>query len=455
MKNGKLRKFAIGTLIGGTLTTLAGLVSSSGCVEVNDLNTSDNPSEGRELTIYEGDVKDWTEVDSFVVESPFGSHPVGGIVTSYSNNENSLPPFNTRLTCEQVNPGEKDCSIQIKDNDIDHYTSGNVWDVRVNGAGLGYPFVREHLELTWMYGPSPSGVLEELMDDDGNDDINGQNNEDNGHNNYMSCVKHQDCHGLGNFQCVGDSVHDDFKQCVDGYCSDSEVAYGQFVQWCENGCLDGACIHDPNGDNGNSENGGDSGSDPMCYVDSDCGTDSETFYCVGNYDVHKDHESYSCVNGGCVDNSTYGQWQEWCQEGCQDGACNAVYQPNALERLVAFNSNFERPSQDGKSDIRLYWAEEQGESGNFVYGEFPELDSSHPVHYDVSINFMNGKYLIAVGDPDLVGDIGEVIRGTQSTTGMSSAIGGYNPPEAPDFFVVNPDKGQIPQEVFTIMAHGE
>ena len=334
----KLKNWTIGTLTG-----LAAILSNSSCAQISGLNTSENPTEGRQLTVYEGDVRDWTEIDSFKVGSPYNSSPIGAIVTSMNNGDNALPPFDTRLICEQITDAKKDCAIEVKDNDINNYTNGNVWTIRVDPAPTGFAVNQENLELTWMYGPSPNGVLEVLTNNNNGD--NGGN--DNSGNGGVSCDTHSDCHGFGNYQCVGDSVHDDFYACVNGACSDVALAFGQFKEWCPNGCEDGACLPEPNGDDDN-ENGGTL----ECMANSDCGTNKETLYCVGDYDVYKDTESFACVDGNCVDNSSYEQWQEWCQDGCKDGACVQIYQPTALERLVAFNSNFQRPEADGKSDIR-------------------------------------------------------------------------------------------------------
>jgi hypothetical protein len=445
MKNGKLKKFTIGSLAG-----LAGLVS--GCGSIASYAELD-----------EKDAQEWVDVFKYKSEFKYGSNPNGSTIDVNSvEDDNGMKwpdnqelPFEMRSVCEiDRNTYENLCSIQARD--LNSSNKNAEVRLRVDPVPLGFIKQQDHFIIAYRQtdGYNEDGTIDDLTNGNTNDNGNG----DGGTSGGMSCVNHTDCPPIGDSYCFEGSVHGDYMACgADGQCTENGIAYGQFKEWCPNGCENGVCLPEGVGDSGDSGNGGDSGDSGMggdsgsnleCMIDSDCGTSSESLYCVGGTDIHKDMEKFVCENNLCVDKSTYGEWQEWCQGGCEDGACLPVYQPTMEERLIQWSSA--NLGQDENGDIRLFEVISDGADG-FIATENPNL-YSNPADPSWEGNYVDHvvkgdttqKYIVAVAPSNF----GKVVE-------MYSAINGTNPEDARQLYLFNPNSEAISDQVISIESAGE
>jgi len=98
------------------------------------------------------------------------------------------------------------------------------------------------------------------------------------------------------------------RSCGDGICLGYPSINDNLIEECNNGCLDGVCIDEPN----------------ECTLDSNCPADYYgNNYCENEVILH-DFHNFSCLNGNCNENVTT-QFVDGCQYGCLNGQC---IQPN-------------------------------------------------------------------------------------------------------------------------------
>jgi hypothetical protein len=136
----------------------------------------------------------------------------------------------------------------------------------------------------------------------------------------VGCNSDLDCGSdgfIGELFCTDGGVYQDFKEVrcnnpgeENSFCSFEIME--ELVEDCDDGCEDGECL----------------GGEPEieCSEDLDCGVDGfiNNFCFEGS--VHGDFEEFSCNNPGaedsfCSSEILFGQFIEWCQDGCANGEC--------------------------------------------------------------------------------------------------------------------------------------
>ena len=99
------------------VVSIAALAMNCGYVNPTGL-PSDDPNEGRQLVVYEGDIQNAPEEHlSFQIGSEYNSEPAGAIITPLDDLDGTSPPFDVSVRGDLLGTGLSKWYIDFADND--------------------------------------------------------------------------------------------------------------------------------------------------------------------------------------------------------------------------------------------------------------------------------------------------------------------------------------------------
>lgn len=157
------KKLGIGgwAFLGGTV-----IFCASGCPPniIPSGLPSNDPNEGRQLVVFEGDIQDTAEQYlSYGITPGCTGTPAGTVITPLQDLDGRLPPFDITVRGE-LNPdgGASEWYLDFKDNEIP-FADGEKWSIRIDGVDVnGLRTESEGVVATYRKGHSPEWLTNRL-----------------------------------------------------------------------------------------------------------------------------------------------------------------------------------------------------------------------------------------------------------------------------------------------------